>query len=435
MNHLQADRGLDTVVRRFFTVSVTVISVAVFIGALGAFTGNHLLHRLHPYIFFVGFGNLAILLLNRYLTAAIYPELTVNPRKQMRYIVSVLGAVGAISLAVLMEWPLLKAATGLFLMGLVVGPLIEIFSTLSIKNIWKEVSVRYYIFDVLFLLNANLGLFTLGLKEAFPDTGLIPFFVTQSSYFLGSSFPLSISVMGFLYTYAWRRSSKRELMKTLFSLWFYIFVGGVLFFLIVILIGHYAGMMIISHILLFGVMALLGGFALYLYNFFRTSFHHPALAFLLTGLALLFATSAFGIMNIYYLKGIPFGTHPPIRIDKMWIYHSHTHAALLGWITFSFIGMIYIVIPSITRSGSLEKLRSESALMAILSQQTMNHAFRQLTIMLISATAVMLAFFLDNDLLLGGSGLVFGISVAYLLKNLVPELYREKFENLERHAK
>ncbi|MCF8216956.1 MAG: hypothetical protein K9I59_08995 [Chlorobium sp.] len=435
MDHLQSDRGLDVVVRRFFAVSVTIISTAAILGALGAFTGNHLLHRLHPYIFFIGFGNLAILLLNRYLTAAIYPELVVNPQKQMRYIVSVLGAVASITVAVLFELPLLKAATGLFLMMLVAGPLIEIFTTLSIKNIWKEVSVRYYIFDVLFLMNANLGLFTLGLKEAFPDTGIIPFFVTQSAYFLGSSFPLSISVMGFLYTYAWRRSSKRELMKTLFSLWFYIFVGGVLIFLIVILIGHYFGMMLISHILLFGVMAMLGGFSLYLYNFFKTNFRHPALAFLLTGLALLFATSAFGIMNIYYIKGIPFGSHPPIRIDKMWIYHSHTHAALLGWITFSFIGMIYIVVPAIVRSVSLEKLRSESALTALLAPETMKKAFRQLTVLLLSATAVMLAFFLDNDILLGSSGIVFGLGVAYLLKNLPPELYRETLTDLERHAK
>ncbi len=226
-----SDTGLQAVVKRFFTVSVTIIAAAVFLGAAGAFTGNHFLHRLHPYIFFVGFGNLAILLLNRYLTSAIYPELAIDPAKQMRYISSVLLALAAITVAVFMEWPLLKAATGLFLMILVTGPLREIFSTLSVGKIWKEVSVRYYIFDVLFLLNANLGLFTLGLKEAFPDTALIPFFVTQSSYFLGSSFPLSISVMGFLYTYAWRGSSGRELMKTLFSLWFYIFVGGVLIFL------------------------------------------------------------------------------------------------------------------------------------------------------------------------------------------------------------
>jgi len=307
------------------------------------------------------------------------------------------------------------------LMLLIAGPIREIFTTLSIPKIWKEVSVRYYIFDVLFLLNANLGLFTLGLKEAFPHQTIIPFFVTQSSYFLGSSFPLSISVMGFLYTYAWSKSSKRELIKRLFSLWFYIFVGGVLLFLIVILAGYYSGMMLISHILLFGVMALLGSFAIYLYNFFKQNFHHPALAFLLSGLALLFATSGFGIMNIYFMKGLPFGTFPPLRPDRMWIYHAHTHAALLGWITCSFIGMIYIVLPSIVRSNSLELLRSDSVLSAILSEGSRKKAFRQLTVLLLAATAIILAFFLDNHMMLSVSGFIFGCSVYFLNINLQQE--------------
>ena len=252
------DGTLSTVARLFLSVSVIVITTASFLGAGGVMMGSQFLLKLHPYIFFIGFGNLAILILNRYLTAAIYPELKIDPLKQKRYISIVILCLVMITVAVTMEWPILKALTGLVLMILVAGPIREIFTTLSIPEIWKEVSVRYYIFDVLFLLNANLGLFTLGLKEAFPHQAIIPFFVTQSSYFLGSSFPLSISVMGFLYTYAWSRSSKRELVKRLFSLWFYMFVGGVLLFLIVILMGNYIGMMLISHTLLFGVMALLG---------------------------------------------------------------------------------------------------------------------------------------------------------------------------------
>jgi len=415
------DGKLSAVVRLFLAVSVIVITVTSFIAAGGTMTGTHVLLKLHPYIFFIGFGNLAILILNRYLTAAIYPELTIDPVKQQRYIYTVILALVMITVAVVMEWPLLKAMTGLMLMLLVAGPIREIFTTLSIPKIWKEVSVRYYIFDVLFLLNANLGLFTLGLKEAFPHQTIIPFFVTQSSYFLGSSFPLSISVMGFLYTYAWSKSSKRELIKRLFSLWFYIFVGGVLLFLIVILAGYYSGMMLISHILLFGVMALLGSFAIYLYNFFKQNFHHPALAFLLSGLALLFATSGFGIMNIYFMKGLPFGTFPPLRPDRMWIYHAHTHAALLGWITCSFIGMIYIVLPSIVRSNSLELLRSDSVLSAILSEGSRKKAFRQLTVLLLAATAIILAFFLDNHMLLSVSGFIFGCSVYFLNINLQHE--------------
>ena len=424
MKALSYDGKLSVVARLFLFVSVTVITIASFLGADGVMMSNYFLLKLHPYIFFIGFGNLAILILNRYLTAAIYPELKIDPVKQQRYIYVVLFALVMITVALAMDWPLLKAFTGLLLMIVVVGPLKEIFTTLSVPKIWKEVSVRYYIFDVLFLLNANLGLFTLGLKEAFPHLGIIPFFVTQSSYFLGSSFPLSISVMGFLYTYAWNKSSKRELIKRLFSLWFYIFVGGVLLFLIVILAGYYLGMMLISHILLFGVMALLGSFTIYLYNFFKQNFHHPALAFLLSGLALLFATSGFGIMTIFFLKGIPFGTIPPLTIDRMWIYHAHTHAALLGWITCSFIGMIYIVIPSIVRANSLDPLRGDSVLSAILGEKTRKKAFRQLTVLLLAATAIMVAFFLQNVILLSLSGFVFGASVFFLNFNLLPELSR-----------
>ncbi|NQU46537.1 MAG: hypothetical protein HQ516_05775 [Chlorobium sp.] len=414
-----------SIARLFTTVTVAVMAFSAVLGALGGVYHNDFLNQLHPYLFFIGFGNLAILIFNRYLTSAIYPEMKIDPRKQRRYVYGVLVALVMITVAVFMQWPLLKAFTGLFLMVLVLGPLKEIFATLSIPRIWKEVSVRYYIFDVIFLLNANLGLFTLGLKEAFPDQGIIPFFVTQSAYFLGSSFPLSISVMGFLYTYAWKQSSRRELMTLLFSLWFYIFVGGVLVFLIVILMGNYLGMMLVSHILLLGVMAILGGFGVYLYNFFKTRFLHPALAYLLSGLALLFATSAYGIMNVYYIQGIPFGAHPPIRADQMWIYHSHTHAALLGWITFSFVGMIYIVIPAIVRKDSLAMLREGNALAAILKPATMHLAFVQLTVMLLSGVGILLAFFLENDLLLGGSGGVFALGVLFLIFNLKRELYRE----------
>ncbi len=418
MKPFRFDGELSTLATLFLSFSVTVIAAASFLGAAGAVTGNPLLLKLHPYLFFTGFGNLAILILNRYLTAAIYPELKIDPSKQLRYIYVLLVSLVMITVSITFDWPLLKAMTGLLLMIVVSGPLHEIFTTLSIPKIWKEVSVRYYIFDVLFLLVANLGLFTLGLKEAFPDQRIIPFFVTQSSYFLGSSFPLSISVMGFLYTYAWSRSSRGVLAKRLFSLWFYVFVGGVLFFLIVILLENYLSMMMISHYLLFGVMALFCSFTLYLYNFFKDKFHHPALAFLLSGLALLFATSAYGIMNIYFLKGTHFGTVPPLRPDRMWIYHSHTHAALLGWITFSFIGMIYIVFPSIMRSNSLETLRSELALSALLDVRVMNRAFKQLTMLLLSTTAILLAFFLENNLLLGVSGSLYGCSVYYLSVNL-----------------
>ena len=404
------------IVRIYLSVSVFIIAAAAFLGAAAALTGSVFLNTVHPYIFFTGFGNLAILILNRYLISAIYPELEVDPEKQMRYIFGVLLSLFLVVLAVYLRWPFLKAIVGLFLIVVVSSAAKEIFSKLSIAGVWREVSVRYYIFDVLFLIVANLGLFTLGLKEAFPESGIIPFFVTQSSYFLGSSFPLSISVMGFLYTYVWRRSSGKELVKKLFSIWSYIFVGGVLVFLITILMGNYLGMMFVSHMLMFGVIALLIGFARYLFRFFSTEFRHPALAFLLSGLAMLLAASAYGILNIYFFRW--FGALPPIAEEKMWIYHSHTHAALLGWITLSFTGMVYIVVPAIVRSNSLEMLRSEKALSQLLDDVTLSRAFRQLIVAFFSATSVLLAFYLENNALMAIAGIVFGVAVYYSRINL-----------------
>ncbi len=400
----------------YLSVSVSVIALAAFLGAAGAWTGSVFLETVHPYVFFVGFGNLAILILNRHLVSAIYPDLVIDTQKQMRYIYGVLFSVGLVVLAVYMDWPLLKAAVGFFLLVIVLFSAKEIVTTLSLENIWREVSVRYYIFDVVFLIVANLGLFTLGLKEAFPENGIIPFFVTQSSYFLGSSFPLSISVMGFLYTYVWRRSSGRELIRKLFSIWSYIFVGGVLVFLVAILMGHYLGMMLVSHTLMLGVLALLAAFAVYLYRFFTREFSHPALAFLLSGLAMLFAASAFGILNIYYFRW--FGADPPLEWSRMWIYHSHTHAALLGWITFSFTGMIYIVVPAIVTTNSLDLLRSQEALSRLLDSGTLGKAFRQLTVLLAAATSLLVAFYFNNHLVLTVAGIVYGAAVYYSRINL-----------------
>jgi len=404
------------IVRIYLSVSVFIITAAAFLGAAGAWTGSLFLDTVHPYVFFTGFGNLAIIILNRYLISAIYPELEIDPEKQIRAIYAVLLSVLLVFVSVYLEWPLLKAAVGLFLIIIVSSAAREIFSTLSVGKIWQEVSVRYYIFDVLFLLVANLGLFTLGIKEAFPESGLIPFFVTQSTYFLGSSFPLSISVMGFLYAYVWRRSSGKEWIRQLFSIWFYIFVGGVLVFLIAILMGNYLGMMLVSHTLMLGVLALLIGFARYLYGFFSRQFHHPALAFLLSGLAMLLAASAFGILNIFFFDH--FGAVPPLASERMWIYHAHTHAALLGWISLSFTGMIYIVVPAITEANSLELLRSEKALSQLLEDKTLSRAFRQLTIAVVSATAVLLAFYLQNDVLLTVGGVAYGLAIFYSRGNL-----------------
>ena len=145
------------VVRIYLSVSVFIITTASFLGAAGAWTGSTFLNTVHPYVFFAGFGNLAIIILNRYLISAIYPELEVAPEKQMRSIYGVLLSVFLIVAAVYLDWPVLKAFVGLFLMIMVAVAGKEIFSALSVGKIWREVSVRYYIFDVLFLFVARCG--------------------------------------------------------------------------------------------------------------------------------------------------------------------------------------------------------------------------------------------------------------------------------------
>ncbi len=405
--------------RSFLTFAVSVVSLAVLAGALGILSRNAFLLQVHPYLFFTGFGNAAILILNRYLMAAIYPGLSIDPRRQLRFLAAVSAALVLVVLSVLVGQPLLKAAAGLLLLALVVQPLAELLGKLPLSVIWGNVSGRYYIFDVLFLLNANLGLLTLGIREAYPANGVIPFFVTQSAYFLGSSFPLSISVMGFLYTYVWRQSPKRELARQLFSLWFYLFIGGVLFFLLMILSGQYLGMMLVSHLLMLGVLVLLVTFGAFLNGYFRTRFAHPALAYLFGALAFLFATSAFGILNIFYGKGILFGSYPPILDDKMWIYHAHTHAALLGWITLSFTGMMYIVIPVIQKTGSLDLLENGDPLQQLLDRSTMSKAFVQLSILLLSAGGLIISIWLGRPDAVGICGLVYGAAIYQLRGNLM----------------
>ena len=52
----------------------------------------------------------------------------------------------------------------------------------------------------------------------------------------------------------------------------------------------------------------------------------------------------------------------------------------------------------------------------------MKKAFRQLTLLLLSATAILLAFFLENAPLLGVAGMVYGCAVSYLSVNLRREM-------------
>ena len=68
-------------------LSIYIIATSVTLGALGSYLDNRTLLILHPYIFFIGFGNLSILILNRFLTNSIYPQLKINPKTKILYII------------------------------------------------------------------------------------------------------------------------------------------------------------------------------------------------------------------------------------------------------------------------------------------------------------------------------------------------------------
>lgn len=398
----------------YLILSIYIISTAITLGALGAYLNNKILLSLHPYIFFIGFGNLSILILNRYLTNSIYPQLKINPKTKVLYIINIIIALILITFAITFKIPSLKIIVGLMLMLSSSHAIYEIFKSLSISEIWKDISARYYIFDVIFLLNAALGLFVLGLKEQFPNLSLIPFFITESSYFLGSSFPLSISTMGFIYSYS-IQDNKKGMIRKFFDYWFYIFVGGVLLFLVLILMDLYLGMMFSSNLLIVGVLIIFLIILKFLIKFYKTKFKHPTFLFLLSGVSLLLLTGIFGVMNIYYLQDREYGSR--LADINMWIYKSHTHAALLGWITLSFIGMIYAVYPTIQKYNSTKEL--QEGFKKILTDKQLKLAFIQLFIGVTAIIAIEIGFYYDNTLVLLISGLTMSSTVSFTVINLV----------------
>ncbi len=398
----------------YVILAVYIASTAITLGALGSYLNSKILLLLHPYIFFIGFGNLSILILNRYLTNSIYPQLKINTKTKILYIINILISLVLITFAIVFKINVLKIVVALMLMASSSHALYEIFKVLSISEIWKDISARYYIFDVIFLLNAALGLFVLGLKEQFPDLSLIPFFITESTYFLGSSFPLSISTMGFIYSYS-IQNNKKGIVKKFFDYWFYTFVGGVLLFLVLILMDLYLGMMISSNILILGVLIIFLIILKFLIKFYKEKFKHPTFLFLISGVSLLLLTGVFGVMNIYYLQGREYGSR--LADINMWIYKSHTHAALLGWITLSFIGMIYAIYPTIQKNNSTQEL--QEGFKKMLSNKQLKLAFIQLFIGVSSIITIEIGFYYDNSLTLLISGLMMSSTVSFTIINLV----------------
>ncbi len=399
----------------FLIVAIFIIAISMLFGGIGSVFEIEYFQKTHPYIFFIGFGNLSILILNKYLTSFINEKLKISPKLQLIYIITVLTAVFFILFS--HPFPVFKIISGSILFILITYHLFYIFKTISIKEILKSISLKYYIADAVFLLNAAMGLFALGIKETFDNPWFIPFFVNKSAYFLGSSFPLSISTMGFLYTYVISKTKKADLVKLFFNLWFYTFVFGVLIFYFVILINNYLGMMLMSNSLIFGVIIILTLFIKSFYNFYKNNIFNTGLIYLLIGIVLLISAGVFGVLNIYYLQpwiasGNPLTAKFPLPELKMFNYHLHTHNALMGWISFSFLGMIHLVSPIILNKD----IDKRDEILNYKTNLNTKKSFIQIIILLISTVVIFFTFYFENKVITSIATLILVISYVFILK-------------------
>ncbi len=383
--------------------SIYIIMLAITLASFGAFFNNDHLLRLHPYIFFIGFGNLSILVLNKYLIQSFYPKLKISAQKQFYYIITIIISLILITISIYFDLPILKIVISFLLAIIIIDASLGLLKQLSFKEIWNILPVRYYTFDLLFLLNAALGLFALGYKETFPNTILVPDIVTESLYFLGSSFPLSVSTMGFIYA-AIAKKEKKELLKLFFDLWFYVFILGVITFLLLIIMDTYWGMMISSSTLILGVLVIF-------YMLSRRKSYNLTIFYLIGAISLLTVTGIFGLMNIDLISGREIGSR--LAENDMWIYKIHTHSALMGWISFAFVGILYLVYPYISKDKII--IFSES----ILSPKQLKYGIIQLLISTLFITMILIGFYLDNRYILFIFGLLFSFSFNIIIYKLI----------------
>ncbi len=321
---------------RTFRTYATVSTICLFLSVLaGAFV--HLSPRtrlLPPYIFFFSFAAFSVMLFHAILSRSPerLPELDLREQRGM-----LVAAVGASCLCVISEltavgWP--KVLAGVALGSTVLQHGYRIWRGFTLRQIWQQVALRFFVTDTFFLLVAAVGLTALGWKEAWPGFPFIPGFLRPATVFLGASFPLTLTFTGFLYLHAEANGGLSPREQRIFDWWYYLLVGGVLFFLPVILLDSRALMQVSALVLLVGV------FVVNLV-YVRRLARNPgslSLLFATVGLMGLLAASAAGNALIAsHTPTIPAGKNP--------ILLSHVHLAQLGWVCVSFWAVLYTLWP------------------------------------------------------------------------------------------
>jgi hypothetical protein len=254
---------------------------------------------------------------------------------------------------------------------------------------------------MLFLLVAAVGLFALGWKQTWPDFSLIPDFLRPATVFLGASFPLTLTFTGYLYRYARANGGLSQIEQRIFDGWYYLLVGGVLFFLVVILLDLRDLMLSIAVVLALGVFVVNALFAPRLARNPRS----VGMLYAFVGLMGLLAASSAGIALI--LSGtptIPAGENP--------ILLSHVHFAQLIWVCISYWGALYTLWPMLLRldRGRVDWLPLDRAY----PDRARWVAYLQLGLALVGVILLARSHFSESIMLMRVSG------VLYVVATLLP---------------
>jgi hypothetical protein len=287
--------------------------------------------RLLPsYIFFFSFAAFSVMLFQTILArpADQLGRLDLREQRGLALVTVIVSLLCVVSELTLIPW--LKVPAGILLAVAVASHAIRVWEGRTLPAIWRNVAWRFFVTDMLFLLVAAIGLAALGWKETWPQFPLIPAFLRPSTVFLGASFPLTLTFTGYLYLFADQNGGLSSIEHRMMDGWYYVLVGGVLLFLVVILLDLRGMMQTLAIVLLAGVWAVT-------YLFARRLLRSPGAVHLLygtIGLVGLLATSAAGNALIASrTPTIPAGANP--------ILLSHVHFAQLGWVCISFWGIQY----------------------------------------------------------------------------------------------
>lgn len=334
---------------RIFFMYTTISTICLFLAMLsGAFIYLSERMRLLPsYIFFFSFAAFSVMLFQSILTRTPDGLQSLDLREQRGILLAALAVSVLCVVSELTLVPWLKIPAGIILGVAVVLHGLHIWKGFTLKRIWRDVALRFFITDMFFLLVAAVGLFALGWKETWPKFPLIPDFLRPSTVFLGASFPLTLTFTGYLYMFAPSSKKLSPAEDRIFDLWYYVLVGGVLSFLFVILLNLRVVMQVMALTLAIGV------FIINLLFIPRLARRRNSLGLLFgsIGLAgLLAASTAGNCLIASNTPTIPAGRNPLLL--------SHVHLAQLVWVCISFWGILYTIWPMLLKleRGAVDRL-------------------------------------------------------------------------------